>query len=49
MLFARQAAPEEETRAERKERSRESEIWPTSVRAVGAPPEGRRWIQVCDR
>lgn len=49
MLFARQSAPARESRAQRKGRARESEIWPTSVRAVGGPPAGRRWVQVCDR
>lgn len=49
MLFCRQPAPEKETRTERKRRARESEIWRTSMREVGAPPSGRQWIHVCDR
>lgn len=49
MLFCRQPTPEKETRTERKRRERESEIWRTSVREVGAPPSGTQWVQVCDR
>ena len=49
MLFCRQATPAKETRTERKRRDRESEIWRTSVREVGASPSGVQWIHVCDR
>lgn len=49
MLFCRQGTPERETHTKRKRRARESEIWRTSMREVGAPPSGHRWIHVCDR
>lgn len=49
MLFCRQPTPEQETRAERRRRDRESEIWRTSMREVGPPPPDAQWIYVCDR
>jgi len=49
MLFCRQPTPDKETPTERKRRARESEIWRTSMREVGAPRPGRQWIHVCDR
>lgn len=49
MLFCRQPTPEQETRAERRRRDRESEIWRTSMREVGPPPPDTQWIYVCDR
>jgi hypothetical protein len=49
MLFCRQATPEQETRTERKQRRRESQIWPQSVAQVGACVSGARWVHVCDR
>jgi hypothetical protein len=48
-LFCRQPTPDKETHTERKRRARESEIWRTSIREVGAAPAGRRWVHVCDR
>jgi hypothetical protein len=48
-LFCRQETPEEETRTERKDRWRESQIWPESVREVGPPGPTSRWIHVGDR
>jgi hypothetical protein len=49
MLFCRRPAPEKETRTQRKQRERESEIWRKSLREVGPPPSGTQWIHVCDR
>jgi len=49
MLFCRQPRPEKETRAERRRRERESEIWRTSVREIGSPVSESQWIHVCDR
>lgn len=49
MVFCRQPTPGEETRAERRRRDRESEVWRTSIRQVGPSPQGSQWIYVCDR
>jgi hypothetical protein len=47
--FLRQPAPAGETRREREQRERESQVWERSVQAIGAPPDGVRWIHVGDR
>jgi len=47
--FLRQSAPKGETRREREQRERESQVWERSVQAIGAPPEGVQWIHVGDR
>jgi transposase-like protein/transposase Tn5 family protein len=47
--FLRQPAPEGETRREREQRERESQVWERSVQAIGAPPAGVQWIHVGDR
>lgn len=49
MLFVREPTPEQETRTQRKERRRESQIWLQSVREVGAGGAPRRWVHVTDR
>jgi hypothetical protein len=55
MLFCRPEPPEgggarkQESRTERKRRTRESEIWPRSVQEVGEAGSGSRWVHVCDR
>jgi hypothetical protein len=49
MVFCRQPTPEHETRTERKQRRRESQIWPQSVAQVGACVAGAQWVHVCDR
>lgn len=51
MVFCREPQPQKktETRTERKHRKRESHIWPTSVREVGASGTASRWILVADR
>jgi hypothetical protein len=47
--FLRHPAPKGETRREREQRSRESQVWERSVQAIGAPPAGVQWIHVGDR
>ncbi len=47
--FLRQPAPKGETRREREQRQRESQVWERSVEAIGAPPAGVQWIHVGDR
>lgn len=49
MVFCRRATPEHETRTQRKQRRRESQIWPQSVEQVGACVSGAQWVHVCDR
>jgi len=49
MIFCRKPTPEHETAAERKNRERESCIWPQSVCAIGASGTASVWIHVCDR
>jgi hypothetical protein len=48
-LFLRQPAPPGETRTQRKQRPRESQVWAQSVAAVGRSPAGARWIHLADR
>jgi Transposase DNA-binding/Transposase Tn5 dimerisation domain len=47
--FLRKLAPEQETRAQRLKRERESQVWERSVTHIGPPPEGVEWIHVGDR
>src|SRR6266852_2200206 len=47
--FLRHPAPKGETRREREQRERESQVWERSVEAIGAPPDGVQWIHVGDR
>jgi Transposase DNA-binding len=47
--FLRKLAPEQETRAQRLKRERESQVWERSVVAMGRPPEGVEWVHVGDR
>jgi len=47
--FLRHPAPKGETRREREQRERESQVWERSVQAIGAPPAGVSWIHVGDR
>jgi len=51
MVFCREPQPQKktETRTERSQRKRESHVWPTSVRAVGASETASRWVLVADR
>ncbi len=47
--FLRQPAPEGETKWQREQRQRESQVWERSVQAIGTPPAGVQWIHVGDR
>ncbi len=47
--FLRQPAPKGETKRQRAQRERESQVWERSVQAIGTPPEGVQWIHVGDR
>ncbi len=47
--FVRQPAPKGETKAQRKKRVRESQIWERSIQAIGPVPEKQKWIYVGDR
>jgi hypothetical protein len=47
--FLRQPAPKGETRRQRQERERESQVWERSIQALGSPPAGVQWIHVGDR
>jgi hypothetical protein len=47
--FVRQSAPKGETKAQRKKRVRESQIWERSIQAIGPVPEKQKWIYVGDR
>ena len=49
-LECRQLRPKDETRQQRALRpDKESRLWLTGIRGVGRPPQGSRWIDVCDR
>ena len=47
--FLRKPVPKGETKKERAERERESEVWERSIEAIGSPPRGIQWIHVGDR
>lgn len=49
MMLRRVPRDKRETRTQRKQRQRESHVWPTSVRSVGASESKSRWIFVGDR
>jgi hypothetical protein len=50
ILFCRQEAPAGETRAQRRARQgRESRLWTRASRALPTAPEGKLWVEVCDR
>lgn len=46
--WVRQAAPEHETRAQRRSRARESQIWERSAQQIGSPPSESHWVHVGD-
>ncbi len=48
-LLLRQPAPKGETRTQRKQRRRESQLWAESVSRVGRSPADSRWVHVTDR
>src|SRR6266516_1685296 len=47
--LVRQPAPKGETRAQRRERPRESQIWERSVQQIGPAPSPGQWVHVEDR
>jgi hypothetical protein len=47
--FLRQPAPKGETKWQREQRERESQVWQRSVEAIGEPPAGVQWIHIGDR
>jgi Transposase DNA-binding len=47
--FVRQPAPKGETKAQRKKRVRESQVWERSIQAIGPVPNNQQWIYVGDR
>ncbi len=47
--FLRQPAPKGESKWERMQRERESQVWQRSVQAIGVPPADTQWIHVGDR
>jgi hypothetical protein len=49
ILFHRQPAPKGESRAQRRQRDRESEVWRQLIERVGPPPAGVQWVHVMDR
>lgn len=50
ILHIRPKVPKKEPRKKRRERlDRESRLWKQGSEAVGPPPEGCTWIDICDR
>ena len=49
LLHYRTNVPKNETRMQRLNRTRESELWGDLVEQIGAAPEGSQWIHVFDR
>lgn len=50
ILHVRPKVPKQEPRKKRRDRlDRESRLWKRGSEAVGPPPEGRRWVDICDR
>src|SRR3989440_2696679 len=47
--FLRKSAPKGETKRQREQRERESQVWERSVQAIGAPPAGEQWVPLGDR
>jgi hypothetical protein len=48
-LRIRQPAPKIQSTFQRRKRPRETDLWAAGIRAVGQPPEGSCWVDVCDR
>jgi hypothetical protein len=48
-FWLRHPIPTGETRTDRAQRPRESEIWGRMVERIGPPPAGVRWVHVADR
>jgi hypothetical protein len=50
ILYLRPKVPKKEPRKRRRERrDRESRLWKAAAAAVGPPPPGCRWVDLCDR
>lgn len=49
LLYYRKHKPAKESRAQRLNRERESDVWGKLVDQIGSPPEGSQWIHVFDR
>lgn len=50
ILHIRPKVPKKEPRKKRRDRlDRESRLWKRGSEAVGPPPEGRMWVDICDR
>lgn len=47
--WLRQRAPSGETRTQRQQRPKESDVWGRLVQAVGSPPPDTCWVHVADR
>lgn len=47
-LRMRKPTPKNETPSQRQKRERESILWTNGITAIGAPPDGRRWVDVAD-
>lgn len=47
--FVRQAAPQGETRAQRRKRPKETDVWTRMVTAMGSAEPGSVWVHVGDR
>ncbi len=48
-LFLRKPVPKGESRSQRRQRSRESEVWGRVIEAIGLPPAGAQFVHVMDR
>lgn len=47
--FMRVAAPKDETRAQRRKRAKESDIWHHCAQQIGSSPASSLWVHVADR
>jgi hypothetical protein len=48
-LFLRKPAPKNETRAQRRKRNRESQVWGRLIEEIGSPPPEAQFVHVMDR
>jgi hypothetical protein len=48
-LFLRKPVPKGETRAQRRNRDRESQVWGRVIEEIGPPPSGAKLVHVMDR
>jgi hypothetical protein len=48
-IFLRRPCPRNESRYDRSQRSKESDVWGRVIDEVGSPPEGSKWTHVLDR